>query len=458
MLVENSYQEFNRREWLRIGGLGSTGLLLADLLRGQAVADASESRKVPRAKACILCFMFGGQPHQDLYDLKPDAVEEIRGEFEPISTSVPGTQLSELLPRTAGLAHRFAIVRSVTHPDSTHTIAMHSMMTGYRHRRPATNPMNAPDDFPCFGAVIQKFRPNSSPLPSGISLNAPGNEIPLGHIFPGFFAGFLGKSYDPMFITDDPASEQFAPIRGEVEGTQTRLFPRRRLLDQFDAFRSKLEFVEGIHEADLFQRKALSLIGSAESRAAFDLSREPAALRERYGRTSFGQGCLLARRLVEAGVKLVTVNWARNYQPKVADHWDTHADHFRQLRGKLATPFDHGFSTLLEDLHDRGMLQETLVVVMGEFGRTPKINRDAGRDHWPGCNSVLLAGGGIQGGVVLGASDAMAAYPTRDPVGPEDLAATIYDALGMPLRMDLIDHSGRPMPLSAGKPLQSLWA
>jgi hypothetical protein len=445
----------NRREWMRVGGLGAVGLMLPDLLRREAVAETT-GKSFGRAKSCILCFMFGGQPHQDLYDLKPNAPVGVRGEFEPIQSSVPGTYLGELIPQTAKLAHCFSLIRSVTHPDSTHTIAMHSMMTGHRHRRPATNPMNAPDDFPCFGAVIQKLRPSQGVLPSGISLNAPGNEIPLGHIFPGYFAGFLGSNYDPLFVTDDPAKPGFKPVQTMTSEAPHRAASRQHLLDELDEFRRDFDFVDSIRSADLFQRRAMSLLSSPEASRAFALEQEPASTRERYGNSSFGQGCLLARRLIEAGVRLVTVNWARDYQPKIADHWDTHADHFRLTRDRLSPAFDAGLSGLLEDLQQRGLLDETLVVVMGEFGRTPQINKNAGRDHWPGCNSVLLAGGGIRGGLVHGASDSLAAYPSRDPVGPEDLAATIYHALGIPIHTEVIDHAGRPMFLSTGKPLLPL--
>jgi len=445
-----------RRQWLQVGGLGAMGLSLADLLKSQATA-ATREPTFGRAKACILCFMWGGQPHQDLFDLKPQASAEVRGEFNPIPSSVPGTQLGELIPRIASQAHRFALIRSVTHPDSTHTIAMHTMMTGYRHRRPNTNPRNAADDFPCFGAVMQKLQPGKGALPSGVSVNAPGVEVPSGHIFPGFFGGFLGGSYDPMFITEDPAAPDFQPIRANPDIAPGRVAQRGRLLDQLDDFRRRYDFVEAVHSSSLFHQKALSLIDSPQTAAALDLGKEPHTLRDRYGWSSFGQGCLLARRLVEAGVRLVTVNWNRTYQPKVADLWDTHADQFNQLRTKLCPAFDAGYSALLEDLHDRGLLDDTLVVVMGEFGRTPKINKNAGRDHWPGCNSVLLAGAGIRGGAVHGASDSMAAYPIRDAVGPEDLATTIYHALGFSPRTELVDHSGRPLPLYTGQPLTQLF-
>ena len=442
-----------RRELLRVGGLGSLGLGLPELLRSGAQA-APVGSTFGRAKSCILCFMWGGQPHQDLYDLKPNAPEELRGEFEPIRSSVPGTHLGELIPKISALAHRFSLIRSVTHPDSTHTVAMHTMMTGYRHRRPNSNPMNAPDDFPCFGAVMQKFRPSTGALPSGVSLNAPGVEVPSGHVFPGFFAGFLGRNFDPMFVGDDPAQADFKPIQALKGIEPQRVAGRQRLLSELDDFRRRFDFVDAVHDAGAFHEKAFSLVSSPAAVRAFDLNEEAPSLRERYGSSSFGQGCLLARRLVEAGVRLVTVNWARLYQPNVADLWDTHANQFNLLRNRLCPAFDAGLSTLLDDLHERGLLDETLVVVMGEFGRTPKINKNGGRDHWPGCNSVLLAGGGIAGGAVHGASDNLAAFPSRDPVTPEDLAATIYHALGLPLHTEIIDHTGRPLPVCHGKPLR----
>lgn len=448
-----------RREWLRVGGLSSVGITLPQLLAGnaQAAEEKSAGPHFGRAKACIVCFLFGGPAHQDIWDLKPDASDDVRGPFQPIATSVPGTFFGEHIPKTAKLAHRFALVRSVTHPDSTHTVAMHYMLTGQRHRRPNTNPTNLPDDFPCYGSVVNRFRPSKSPLPSGISLNSPGNEIPSGHIFPGFFAGFLGHGFDPMFVTDNPASQQFDPFPLAGGATRERIRERESLVSQLDRLRSRLDADESIRSASSFQDKALSLISSPETVRAFDLSLEKPALREQYGMTSFGQGCLLARRLVEAGVRLATVNWSRDYQAGLADHWDSHAQNFVQHKEKLLPPFDAAYSALLEDLHERGLLDETLVVVLSEFGRTPKINGAAGRDHWPGCFSITLAGAGIRGGLVHGASDKIASYPARDPVSPEEIAATIYHALGIPSQTELVDHSGRPFPLATARPLLGLF-
>ncbi|MBC7851968.1 MAG: DUF1501 domain-containing protein [Pirellulaceae bacterium] len=450
----------SRREWLRVGGLSSVGLMLPQLLaaRARGTEKAQESGgSYGRAKSCIVCFLFGAPAHQDIWDLKPEAVDDVRGEFEPIATSVPGTFFGEHIPLTAKLAHKFALIRSMTHPDATHTVAMHYMLTGQRHRRPATNPTNLPDDFPCYGAAVNRLRPSMSPLPSGISLNAPGNEIPSGHIFPGFFAGFLGRGYDPMFIGSNPASEKFDPFPMTGGAPRERLRQREDLARQLDGLRARLDEVSEIRAAGTFQDKALSLISSPEAVRAFDLTKEKQELRDKYGESPFGQGCLLARRLVEAGVRLVTVNWARDYHAGVDDHWDTHAQNFKKHKERLLPPFDLGYSALLTDLEDRGSLDETLVVVLGEFGRTPKINKGAGRDHWPGCFSITLAGAGIRGGLVHGASDKIAAFPSRDPVSPEEVAATIYHALGIPLRTELIDHSGRPLPLATAKPLLSLF-
>ena len=444
-----------RREWLRAGGLSSMGLMLPELLKAD---ESSQGRggTFGRAKSCIFCFMFGGPAHQDIWDLKPNAAVDLRGPFNPISTSVPGTHFGEHIPRTAALADKFALIRSVTHPDSTHTVAMHYMQTGMRHRRPNTNPTNLADDFPCFGATMNLLEQQPGLLPAGISLNAPGNEIPSGHIFPGFFAGFIGRQYDPMFVTDDPSRPGFNPLPVAGGISSQRVDRRASLLSRLDQLRTKLDHVQAVRDASNYQAKALSVLNSPRAVRAFDLDREKRTVRERYGMTSFGQGCLLARRLVESGVRLVTVNWSRDYEARVADHWDTHADNFGKHK-KLLPAFDLGYSALLEDLQQRGLLEETLVAIIGEFGRTPKINAKAGRDHWPGCFSITLAGAGIRGGLVHGSSDSIAAYPASDPVSPEQVAATIYHALGVSASTELIDHSGRPFPLTTAKPLLGLF-
>jgi hypothetical protein len=446
-----------RRQWLRVGGLGAAGLMLPDLFKGRAAAGKANRRKdqssFGRAKSCILCFLFGAPAHQDVWDLKPDAPADMRGEFKPIHSSVPGNYLGEHIPHIARTAQRFAVIRSVQHPDNTHTVAMHYMLTGHRHAEPNTNPQRQPSDFPCFGAVMQYLRPGRTGLPSGISLNAPANQVSANnHIFPGFFAGILGSAYDPLFISQDASAADFNPLPTADPAAAAQLRRRRGLLAEVDARRQALDKVASVRGFNQYFERAFSLVTAPAARRAFDLSSEPAGVRDRYGRNQFGQGLLLARRLVEAGVGLVTVNWARDDA-----FWDTHKDNFKDLKNKLLPPFDLGFSALLEDLDQRGLLDETLVVCLGEFGRTPKINSAAGRDHWAACNSVVLAGGGVRGGHVHGASDRAAAYPATTPISPDDLAATIYHTLGIDPHTEIHDRLGRPLPLANARPLSELF-
>jgi hypothetical protein len=448
-----------RREWLRAGGISAIGLGLSDLLAHRAAAATpTRTPSFGRARSCIVVFLFGAPAHQDIWDLKPSAPSEIRGEFRPIATCVPGIQLGEHVPRVAQQAHRLALVRSVSHPDNTHTVAMHYMLTGVRHARPSTNPQNQPDDFPTFGAVIQRLRSPGSALPAhtlpaGISLNAPANQVSANnHIFPGFFAGFLGTVYDPLFVSQDPSRPEFQPFPVAEGQAAQRLLERRPLLAEVDRQQQALTRSAAASTLEAHHERAFDLVTSPRARHAFDLNAESGSVRRRYGSTAFGQGLLLARRLVEAGVPLVTVNWARDDA-----FWDTHANNFALLKDRLLPPFDQGFSALIEDLHLRGLLDETLVVCLGEFGRTPRINAQAGRDHWAACNTIVLAGAGIGGGQVFGASDRWAAYPATAPVSPADIAATIYHALGVDLTTPLHDAVGRPVPLCTGVPLLSLF-
>ncbi|MCC7420775.1 MAG: DUF1501 domain-containing protein [Planctomycetaceae bacterium] len=466
---------WSRRDWLRVGalgasGLGSLGLGTGELLTGRAVASPSKtSDHAPgfgRARACIVLFLFGAPAHQDTWDLKPDGPAEVRGEFAPIETSARGMTISEHLPLLATRAHHLTQLRAVTHPDNTHTVAMHYMLTGVRHKRPATNPRNAADDFPCFGAVmnyvesLKERAGRSAParsLPSGISLNAPANQVSASnHIFPGFFSGLLGAGHDPLFVPNHADQPDFAPFTA-VDAV-ARLIGRRDLrvalgdharssasTDSSANAQSAGARIDGCYE------RAFQLLTSSEARSAFEVSRESTELRQKYGMTPFGQGCLLARRLVEAGVPLVTVNWQRDDA-----YWDTHADNFNLHKKTLLPNFDRGFSALLDDLADRRLLDETLIVVLGEFGRTPKINANAGRDHWAPCNTVVLAGGGVPGGQVYGASDRSAAFPARNPILPEDLAATIYHLLGVDPELPIHTPDGRRLALSSGEVLHAI--
>lgn len=484
---EKASPRWTRREWVRAGGLAPLGLGLPALLRaesgarqatGQPAATGTPNpraadpalaapRRNPiggrgfgRARSCIVLFMFGAPAHQDLWDLKPGAPDHIRGEFQPIASSVPDVRVGELLPRLAERAHQLVQIRSVTHADNTHTVAMHHMLTGTRHVRPATNPQNAPDDFPCPGAVVRRLereaalaggaRQLAGGLPGSISLNAPANQVSANnHIFPGFFAGFLGSGFDPLFVSQSPVAAGFAPLP-EVPDL-ARLQARRGLWERLGASADRLEATPGVSRLSGDYLRAFELLSANQAREAFDLSREPDRVRAAYGLTPFGQGCLLARRLVERQVRLVTVNWERDDA-----YWDTHAKNFSSLKQSLCPNLDTGFPTLLDDLAARGLLDETLVVWLGEFGRTPQINANAGRDHWAACNTVVLAGAGLPGGTVYGSSDPWAAYPATRPVTPDDLTATIYHLLGIDSRQTLLDPLGRPHQLCHGEPLWDL--
>jgi hypothetical protein len=461
----------SRRDWLRIGGLGSLGLNLPNLLEARTTHSGGGNRAASfgRAKSCIVLFMFGAPAHQDIWDLKPEAPAEIRGEFRPISSNVPGITVCQHIPQLAQMVDRFAQIRSVTHPDDTHTVAMHYMLTGVRHKRPKTNPRNAPDDFPCFGAVANYLSRKESASAerntpasrnvvrsafggayAAVSLNAPANQVKANnHIFPGFFAGFLGGAHDPLFVSQRANDKHLQPLPN-VENP-SRLLKRRDLLASLDRQSRLIDQSAEAANFDGHFNQAVRLLTSSQARKAFRIHDEPDRLRARYGTTPFGQGCLLARRLVEAGVCLVTVNWDRDDA-----YWDTHADNFNKHKKLLLPNMDRGFSALLEDLEARGLLDETLIVWLAEFGRTPRINSSAGRDHWAACNTVLLAGAGIEGGQVYGASDRHAAYPALNPVRPEDLAATIYHLLGIDPKTTLRTPAGQPLPLSQGETIAAL--
>lgn len=460
---------WTRRDWLRVGGLGLAGcgsLSLPGLWRGRASASqaVTRARGFGRAKSCIVLFMFGAPAHQDTFDLKPDAPAEVRGEFRPIATSVAGIQITEHLPQLAQLADRYTLIRSVTHPDNTHTVAMHYMLSGVRHKRPETNPQNAADDFPCYGAVAQWHAEQLATLqvresrgarppdavPAAVSLNAPANQVSANnHIFPGFFAGFLGSRHDPLFVAQHANQPNFEPL--PLLDSPRRMVARGTLLRSVEREIRQLEQTGAVSRFAAHHQRAYDLLTSAATRRALDVAREPSELRDRYGKTPFGQGCLLARRLVESGVHLVTVNWERDDA-----YWDTHANNFKLHKDPLLPNLDRGFSALLTDLEQRGLLDETLIVWLAEFGRTPAINAQAGRDHWAPCNTVLLAGAGLKVGQVYGASDRQAAYPLHSPVRPEDLSATIYHLLGIDPRTVLYTPQGQPRMLSDGDVLSEL--
>jgi hypothetical protein len=447
-----------RREALRVGGLGFTGLMWPGLLRGRA-ADSTGSKPAGggfgRARSCILVFNYGGPSHLDTFDLKPDAPSEIRGEFKPIPTCVPGISVSEHLPRLARIAHRYAVVRSVTHSDNDHAIGAYLALTGHHHPKNAIlgiEPPATPLDMPAVGSVVGRLRPAAKPVFPYVTLGDLrhfGNNDSLGQN-----AGCLGKALDPFTVPFTRPLNGTLDLRAVTDVTAgidgAQLGGRRRLLDEMNRAAPALRAAAEVRDLDDASRRAFELLSSPATRDAFDLSREPTRVRDAYGPAPVARNCLLARRLVEAGVPLVTVYSVGNRD------WDTHGGNFRDLKGTLLPPTDRGLSALLEDLHARGLLDETLVVWMGDMGRTPRVNKDAGRDHWSFCYSVVLAGGGVRGGRVYGSSDRGAAYPSTNPVGPADLAATIFHCLGIDPRAEVTDQHGRPFVVSTGAPVAAL--
>jgi hypothetical protein len=446
----------SRREMLRVGALAPLGLSLPTLLAADARANAATNRgdSFGKAKRCLMIFMWGGPAHQDLWDLKPHAPATVRGEFKPISTSVPGIQIGELLPNFARQMDKVALIRSVTHTDNNHSTGAHWMLTGHKHRLSAENFGPSPTDHPHIGSVIAKLLPSDASLPTFVSLPER-IATTIGAVVPGQNGGLLGSKYDPLSIEQHPNLPNFkVDMLAPREGMDpVRVATRQSLLEAFNAARPELDASRRVAAMNDYYQKAADLVTSAKAGKAFDIAAEPDRERDRYGRGTFGQSLLLARRLLEAGVRLVTVYWHRD-QPGVDTTWDTHGQNFKQLKERLCPQVDQPLATLLDDLKQRGLLDDTLVVWNSEFGRTPKINGNAGRDHWGPCNSLWLAGGGVPGGQVYGASDKQAAYVTDNPVTPGDFAATIFHLLGVVPHGVFHDRENRPHKIAEGNPLE----
>jgi hypothetical protein len=444
-----------RREWLRAGSLGALGLSLPGLLRARA---AAAGRPRPRARSCILLCLLGGPPQHETWDPKPDAPAEIRGPFRPIASTLPGLRVGELMPRTARLTHRCAVLRAVSTRDNAHSSSGYYMLTGQPHQPPNVENARpgAPNNWPCLGALVKRLLPRDRGLPAALTL--PEHIWNTGNIpWPGQDGGWLGRTADPWLLHCDPSRPDFQvpALALPAEVPPLRFDGRRSLLEQVNRHLDAAEGAAGRRYADDCGQ-AFDLLRSPRARRAFDLDGEPAALRDRYGRSRFGQSCLLARRLVEAGVPLVQVNWTRIDRAPNEGTWDTHNQNARSLQDVLMPRLDVAYSALLEDLAVRGLLGETLVVWMGEFGRTPRINGAAGRDHWGSVFSVALAGGGVRGGVVHGASDRIGAFPRDGLVRPEDITATVLHCLGIRPETEIHDHLGRPVPLSRGEVIRQI--
>ncbi len=469
-----------RREFLRIAGSGAiAGSSVGELVVAAepAAGPAATQSSIRRARSVIVVFASGGQSQLDLWDPKPLAPLEIRGEFGHISTSVPGTIIGEHLPRVAALADRYTLIRTMSHTDHDHGSAVYLSLTGQYHTRISSNPAVMPTDLPSIMSVFKRVRREAGATDAGgaidqaVEVNGPAIVAPQD-IAPGQFGGLLGRDYDPMLIgnanTDALAVPGLMPLS---ELPPVRIRQRESLLAAIDRYTQIAEAGAKVLDFDGQYHKAFGLLHDPQTRVAFDLAKEPESVRLRYGRNRSGQACLLARRLAEAGVPLITVVW--NHQSRGQDNdpdndeaygWDTHNDIFDALRDRLLPRFDQSFSALLEDLEARGMLDDTLVICMGEFGRAPLValeprfaGASPGRKHWAAAYSVVMAGAGVARGKVVGRTDRQGAYPASESFGPWDMAATIFSALGVDPSGHFLDPLQRPYQISRGTPIRAAY-
>ena len=429
-----------RRDFLQVGTLGALGFSMAQFAALQALGAVDKKQE---DRAAIMIFNLGAPSQLDTWDMKPDAPREIRGPFNPIKTNNPDIQISEIFPLHAKLADKFSLVRTCYHTAAAVHDTGHQMMQTGRLFAGGINTPHA-------GCALQYLRGRKTELPAHVVLPEPmgatGGGMPHGQD-----GGFLGKAYDPFVLNADPSKKDFKvpDLLPPQQIGEARLQRRRELRQIVDDTVKNFEASDSARLMDANFASAYRLMTSAKAREAFDLAREPAKVRERYGMTRFGQSCLLARRLVEAGVRFVTINTFITVFDEIT--WDTHGSKpFTSIAGMkeiVAPMYDQGYSALIEDLFQRGMLENTLVTNLAEFGRTPRVNPAGGRDHWPHCWTVYFAGGGVQGGRVVGKSDEIGAYPVERPVKPSEIVATIYHSLGLKLDTELPGPQGRPFPL-----------
>lgn len=452
-----AFRALSRRQFLHCG-IGALGLSWADLL-GMRPASRAAASGGGKAKTCIVLYCWGGMSHHETWDPKPNAPAEYRGEFEPIATAVPGIRIGEHMPRLARQTEKLAIIRSMHHRSSAHGKGMYWNWTGHPPMAPelAANQPPSRQDWPGLGAMVSKFRRAPAGFPNAVQLPYP--MVDNNTLQAGENAGFLGQQFDPVIVRPDRgrawggvSRDLGAMVLRRAEGVDTpRLALRERLVGIVNEPRRDLP---GARTFEHFRHMATDILVSPTVQSAFNLDLEPAQVRDRYGDHLCGQSVLLARRLTGAGVPIVTVICAAgDLNGSAGDHWDTHGNNFNRLKRDLLPPYDRAVSALLADLQDRGRLDETLVVLLTEFGRTPRVNGGAGRDHYPLCYSVALAGGGIRGGQVHGASDRIGALPADQHCGPNDLHATIFHALGIDLEAHLEDNTGRRYPLTDGRVL-----
>jgi uncharacterized protein (DUF1501 family) len=460
----------SRRAWLRIGTLAGLGLASTRPSAGDE-NPGGKAAGFGRAKSVILVFANGGQSQIDMWDPKPAAPLDVRGAFAPIATKVPGLHFCEFMPQIAQVADRFTVVRSMSHEDLDHGSAAYLALTGCYHNRRSSNPPPSPNDAPTYGAILRRMRSREQFISDAIHVNGPA-LVPTEH-GPGQNGGLLGRAYEPLLVGDPASAAGAIPgLAPQMDLSALRMQDRLSLKHTLDRLASRLEHDQRAHDMQGWYAQAADLLASPRAQNAFDLDAEPAALRDRYGRHRSGQALLLARRLVEAGVPYINVIWnhsnrGQDKSPADTDEygWDTHNDIFDALKERLLPRFDQSFSALIEDLDQRGLLAQTLVVCMGEFGRAPRVALEPkfagatpGRKHWASVYSIVVAGAGVARGAILGASDRMGAEALTDRYGPWDVAATMFHALGVDPRQHYTDSLSRPFPVSHGRPIAALYA
>ena len=450
----------SRRQLLKVGGLGLLGMNMPGLLR----AAAAKKGPKPKVKSVVFLFQFGGPSHIDMFDRKPNAPEAYRGPLKGIPTSVPGLEVCEGLERTAKIMDKVTLIRSMTHTMKNHNSATYYALTGHAPPSDDIRLRDSLELYPAYGSIVDKLAPlRGGDMPTFVAYP---HVLADGSVTPGQHASFLGKAHDPLFFTQDPNDPNFSlpELSLPADLSLERLQSRRELQKLIDQQSRLLDYSAAAKGLDAYYEKALTMLNSPRLRKAFDLASEPEKVREAYGRTTYGQGCLLARRLVEAGTKFVTVYFSNNIggQSTESGGWDTHGFNNTRLYPIIQNyhlPItDQTLPTFLNDMDERGLLEDTLVVWMGEFGRTPKINDNASRDHWPQCYTVLLAGAGVKRGFIYGASDKTGSLPAENPVRPDDLAATIYYLLGIDPHTEVMGVGDRPLAIAAGKPVMGVVA
>lgn len=466
----HSSGQLTRRAWLRLSSLA--GLTLAGTPR-IATSEGTSSARVPgfgRAKSVMLVFANGGQSQIDMWDPKPDAPLDVRGAFQPIATSVPGVRFTEHMPRIAKVADRFTVLRSMSHEDLDHGSAAYLALTGVYHKRRSANPPPSPNDVPTYGAVLRRVLPAQRFVYDAIHVNGP--ALVPREIGPGQDGGFLGRGFEPLVVGDPAGAAGAIPgLAPQSDLPPVRMNTRLSLKETLDRYAQRLDANQRALDMNGLYGQAYEMLASPKARAAFDLEAEPAAVRDRYGRHRSGQALLLGRRLVEAGVPYINVIWnhtnrGQDLEPEDTDEygWDTHNDIFDSLRDRLLPRFDESFSALVEDLDQRGLLETTLVVCMGEFGRAPRVALEPkfagatpGRKHWASVYSIVVAGAGVKRGAIVGASDRMGAEPITERFGPWDVAATMFHALGIDPHQHYADSLNRPFAIASGRPIGALY-